>query len=97
MGCEATEEENHRQVNTYRWLNGSSFTTDIFGYYKPLENVILRAGVYNLFNRKYHTWDSLRGINRRSTTNGLNWDTGYGLERFYQPGRNFAASIEIRF
>ena len=97
LGCEATEEENHRQVNTYRWLNGSSFTTDIFGYYKPLENVILRAGVYNLFNRKYHTWDSLRGINRRSTTNGLNWDTGYGLERFYQPGRNFAASIEIRF
>lgn len=97
LGCEATEEENHRQVNTYRWLNGSSFTTDIFGYYKPLENVTLRAGVYNLFNRKYHTWDSLRGINRRSTTNGLNWDTGYGLERFYQPGRNFAASIEIRF
>ena len=97
LGCEASEEENHRQVNTYRWLNGSSFTTDIFGYYKPLENVTLRAGVYNLFNRKYHTWDSLRGINRRSTTNGLNWDTGYGLERFYQPGRNFAASIEIRF
>jgi tonB-dependent hemoglobin/transferrin/lactoferrin receptor family protein len=97
LGCEASEEENHRQVNTYRWLNGSSFTTDIFGYYKPLENVTLRAGVYNLFNRKYHTWDSLRGINRRSTTNSLDWDTGYGLERFYQPGRNFAASVEIRF
>ena len=97
LGCEVDEEKAHRQLNTYRWLNGSAFITDLFGYYKPIENVTLRAGVYNLFNRKYHTWDSLRGINRRSTTNGLNWDTGYGLERFYQPGRNFAASVEIRF
>ena len=96
-GCEQGADISYNLIKPYRWLNGSAFVVDLFGYYKPVENVTLRAGVYNLLDRKYHTWDSLRGINRRSTTNGLNWDTGYGLERFYQPGRNFAASVEIRF
>ncbi|MBS6000603.1 MULTISPECIES: TonB-dependent hemoglobin/transferrin/lactoferrin family receptor [Haemophilus] len=96
-GCEQGADISYNLIKPYRWLNGSAFVVDLFGYYKPVENVTLRAGVYNLLDRKYHTWDSLRGINRRSTTNGLNWDTGYGLERFYQPGRNFSASVEIRF
>ena len=38
----------------------------------------------------------LRGINAHSTTNNIDRN-GLGLERFYAPGRNFAASIEIRF
>lgn len=83
----------HRE---YRWLNKSYWVFDLFGYYRPVKNVTLRAGVYNLFDKKYHTWDSLRGINVHSTINAV--DSGnQGLERFYQPGRNFAASVEIRF
>ena len=53
-------------------------------------------GFINLFNRKYHTWDTLRGINKISTTDSVDKE-GKGLERFYAPGRNFAASVEIRF
>ena len=45
---------------------------------------------------KYHTWDTLRGINKISTTDSVDKE-GKGLERFYAPGRNFAASVEIRF
>jgi len=61
-----------------------------------LEDITLRAGVYNLFNEKYHTWDALRGINAHSTTNNID-EKGLGLERYYAPGRNYSASIEIRF
>ena len=70
---------------------------DLFGFYKPVKNLTLRAGVYNLFNRKYHTWDSLRGMNRRSTINTVDWSTGQGLERYYAPGRNYAVSLEYKF
>ncbi|EGV06162.1 TonB-dependent receptor domain protein [Haemophilus pittmaniae HK 85] len=52
--------------------------------------------MYNLFNEKYHTWDALRGINAHSTTNNID-EKGLGLERYYAPGRNYSASIEIRF
>jgi len=52
--------------------------------------------IYNIFNRKYHNWDALRGINAHSTTNTVDRE-GKGLERFYAPGRNFSASVEIRF
>ena len=94
--CQRWEDKvTHRE---YRWLNKSYWVFDLFGYYRPMKNVTLRAGVYNLFDKKYHTWDSLRGINYRSTINTVDYRYGnQGLERFYQPGRNFAASVEIRF
>ena len=84
-----------------RWLNKAATIVDVFGYYKPVKRMTLRAGVYNLFNRKYHTWDSLRGINPRSTINSLSTsDTksaAQGLERYYAPGRNYAVSLEWKF
>ncbi|AHG72613.1 Hemoglobin receptor [Mannheimia sp. USDA-ARS-USMARC-1261] len=84
------------KVTTYKYLNKSAYVFDLFGYYKATKNITLRAGVYNLFNRTYHTWDALRGINANSTTNVVDRD-GKGLQRFYAPGRNYSASIEIKF
>ena len=60
------------------------------------KNITRRAGLYTSFTRKYHTLDTLRGINNISTTDSIDKE-GKGLERFYAPGRNFAGSIEIRF
>lgn len=92
------------ELKTWPHLNKKAFVFDLFGYYKPTKNLTLRAGAYNIFNRKYHTWDSLRGINitgglvnsvgiRPNSTYG-----GYpGLERFYTPGRNYAVSLEYKF
>ena len=85
-----------REVKSYPYLNNSAVLFDLYGFYKVNKNITLRAGLYNLFNRKYHTWDTLRGINKISTTDSVDKE-GKGLERFYAPGRNFAASIEIRF
>lgn len=86
----------YQEVATYKYLNKKAYTFDVYGFYKPVKNLTLRAGVYNLFNRKYHTWDALRGINANSTTNTVDRE-GKGLERFYAPGRNYAVSLEWKF
>lgn len=88
--------ELYPDLSTYKYLNQSAFVFDTFGYYKVTEDITFRAGIYNLFNKKYHTWDALRGINANSTLNTVD-RAGKGLERFYAPGRNYAASLEIRF
>ena len=70
---------------------------DLYGYLNVTKDITLRAGVYNVFNRRYHTWDSLRGIPLVGATTNTVDSQGKGLQRFYAPGRNFAASLEIRF
>ncbi|WP_105895409.1 TonB-dependent hemoglobin/transferrin/lactoferrin family receptor [Haemophilus influenzae] len=99
-----TEEAHETALDTWKHLNSKAFVFDMFGFYKPTENITLRAGAYNLFNRKYHTWDTLRGLNNtggKINSVGLRPNYTYGgypgLQRYYQPGRNFAASVEIRF
>lgn len=102
---QCTAGRDHRtQLETWKHLNAKAFVFDMFGFYKPTDNVTLRAGVYNIFNRRYHTWDTLRGLNDiGGVVNSVGQEPnrtygGYpGLERFYQPGRNYSASIEIRF
>lgn len=84
------------KTQPFPFLNGSAVLVDLFGFAKVNKNITVRAGAYNLFNRKYHTWDALRGINFRGTTNTVDRDRK-GLARFYAPGRNFAASVEIKF
>lgn len=93
---DCSKRELYQSVENYKYLNKSTYLVDLFGFYKIKEAIILRAGVYNLFDKKYHTWDALRGINAHSTTNNIDRN-GVGLERFYAPGRNFSASVEIRF
>lgn len=98
--------EHAHYVETQAWphLNKPAWVFDLYGFYKPTENLTLRAGVYNLFNQKYHTWDTLRGLNTTGgvvNSVGVRPNTRYGgypgLERFYAPGRNFAVSLEYKF
>lgn len=94
-----TEYEGYRfikKVKDYPWLNKSAYVFDMYGFYKPAKNLTLRAGVYNMFNRKYTTWDSLRGLYSYSTTNAVEKD-GRGLDRYRAPGRNYAVSLEWKF
>lgn len=94
-----TEYEGYRfikKVKDYPWLNKSAYVFDMYGFYKPAKNLTLRAGVYNMFNRKYTTWDSLRGLYSYSTTNAVDRD-GKGLDRYRAPSRNYAVSLEWKF
>lgn len=95
-----TTESNGRQlsqsIKSYPYLSNSATLLDVFGYYRPIDELTVRAGIYNIFDRRYHTWDALRGINAYSTTNSVD-SAGIGLQRYYAPGRNFALSFEYRF
>ncbi|MDO4222425.1 MAG: TonB-dependent hemoglobin/transferrin/lactoferrin family receptor, partial [Acinetobacter sp.] len=84
--------------NSYaRWLSGEYTLVDLTTYVKPIKNLTLQAGVYNLTNRKYMTWDSARSIKAFGTVNRVDNDTGLGLNRFLAPERNFKLSAEFKF
>lgn len=84
-------------AENFPYLNKKAVTFDVFGYYRPTKNLTLRAGAYNIFNRQYHTWDTLRGINVYASTSNRVDKQGQGLERYYAPGRNYAVSLEYKF
>lgn len=91
-------------LETWPHLNKKAAIFDLYGYYKPTQNLTLRAGIYNMFDRKYHTWDTLRGLNITGgvvNSVGVRPNPNYGgypgLERYYAPGRNFAVSLEYKF
>ncbi len=72
-----------------RWRSDDYTLVDAVGYIKPIKNLTLQFGVYNLTDRKYLTWESARSIKPFGTSNLINQKTGAGINRFYSPGRNF--------
>ncbi|MDY0501817.1 TonB-dependent hemoglobin/transferrin/lactoferrin family receptor [Pasteurella multocida] len=80
-----------------RWRSDDYTLVDAVGYIKPIKNLTLQFGVYNLTDRKYLTWESARSIKPFGTSNLINQKTGAGINRFYSPGRNFKFSAEITF
>ncbi|HHF0437487.1 TPA: TonB-dependent hemoglobin/transferrin/lactoferrin family receptor, partial [Haemophilus influenzae] len=89
--------EEKKKDSTIKWRSESYTTIDLLGYIKPIKNLTLRAGVYNLTNRKYITWDSARSIRPFGTSNMINQDTGLGINRFYAPERNYRMSVQFEF
>lgn len=80
-----------------KWRSKAYTLIDIIGFVKPIENLTLQAGVYNLTNEKYLTWDSARSIRPFGTSNMIDQITGQGINRFYAPGRNFKLNAELTF
>ncbi|HIC8529016.1 TPA: TonB-dependent hemoglobin/transferrin/lactoferrin family receptor, partial [Haemophilus influenzae] len=80
-----------------KWRSKSYTILDLIGYVQPIKNLTIRAGVYNLTNRKYITWDSARSIRSFGTSNVIEQTTGLGINRFYAPGRNYKMSVQFEF
>nr|WP_247645413.1 TonB-dependent hemoglobin/transferrin/lactoferrin family receptor [Haemophilus influenzae] len=80
-----------------KWRSKSYTILDLIGYVQPIKNLTIRAGVYNLTNRKYITWDSARSIRSFGTSNVIDQSTGQGINRFYAPGRNYKMSVQFEF
>ncbi|HHF4922551.1 TPA: TonB-dependent hemoglobin/transferrin/lactoferrin family receptor, partial [Haemophilus influenzae] len=80
-----------------KWRSKSYTILDLIGYVQPIKNLTIRAGVYNLTNRKYITWDSARSIRSFGTSNVIDQSTGLGINRFYAPGRNYKMSVQFEF
>ncbi|MEX4029396.1 TonB-dependent hemoglobin/transferrin/lactoferrin family receptor, partial [Haemophilus influenzae] len=79
------------------WRNNRYTVIDTIAYWKPIKNLTFTAGVYNLTNKKYLTWDSARSIRHIGTINRVQTATGKGLNRFYAPGRNYRMSVQFEF
>ena len=63
---------------------------DLAGYYKVTDDVTVNAGLYNLTDKKYWQWDSVRGYDGQgeaAVTQPAN------LDRLTMPGRNFAVNV----
>ncbi|HHF0500741.1 TPA: TonB-dependent hemoglobin/transferrin/lactoferrin family receptor, partial [Haemophilus influenzae] len=90
--------EDKRQTDTsIKWRSKSYTILDLIGYVQPIKNLTIRAGIYNLTNRKYITWDSARSIRSFGTSNVIDQKTGQGINRFYAPGRNYKMSVQFEF
>ncbi|MDY4281402.1 MAG: TonB-dependent hemoglobin/transferrin/lactoferrin family receptor [[Pasteurella] mairii] len=83
--------------NAIKWRSDSYTLVDLIGYIKPIENLTLQFGVYNLTDRKYITWESARSIRPFGTSNLIDQNTGKGINRFYSPGRHFRFNAELTF
>ncbi|HHF4681006.1 TPA: TonB-dependent hemoglobin/transferrin/lactoferrin family receptor, partial [Haemophilus influenzae] len=89
--------ERGERDTTIKWRSKSYTILDLIGYVQPIKNLTIRAGVYNLTNRKYITWDSARSIRSFGTSNVIDQKTGLGINRFYAPGRNYKMSVQFEF
>lgn len=65
---------------------------DVSGWWKPMDNLLVSAGVYNLTDKKYWLSSDVNGLptlNRKKQP--INLDT------YTQPGRNFAVNLRYDF
>ncbi|KAF1311324.1 TonB-dependent receptor [Pseudomonas sp. SG-MS2] len=63
---------------------------DLSGFYKVTDDVTVNAGLYNLADKKYWQWDSVRGYDGQGEA-GVTQPAN--LDRLTMPGRNFAINV----
>lgn len=65
-----------------------SYTTvDLTGFAKLGRHATLQAGIFNLFDRKYWLWSDMNNV----------VNPGITVDRYTQPGRNFAVQAKVEF
>lgn len=76
-----------------------AYTVDLYGSYRVLPRLTFRAGVYNLFDRKYWRWDDLRQLTNPALLPHIEAFFREGsktITRFSQPKRYFSISLEYK-
>ncbi|MEO3961939.1 TonB-dependent receptor domain-containing protein, partial [Chromobacterium piscinae] len=61
-------------------------TLDLTAYWKPAKQTVIRAGIFNLFDKKYWKDADVRNVSGSDP-----------IDLYTQPGRNFSASVEYQF
>ncbi len=54
----------------------SATVIDVTAYYRPIQDLTLRAGVFNVADEEYYNWNDVRGVeteNKELTQAGRNW------------------------
>jgi hemoglobin/transferrin/lactoferrin receptor protein len=91
------------QIDSSRSTQPPLFSTpgfavlDLTGYWRPLENVTLQAGLFNVFDQKYwlwaNTWPTGIGPNTTAPQNA----PFASIDRYTSPGRNAFVSVKLEF
>ena len=82
-----------RTNNSCKTATTSCFTppgfwvVDLTASYRLLDRATVRAGLFNLFDKKYFWWSDVRGLASSSTIRNA----------YSQPGRKFGASVAVTF
>lgn len=66
--------------------------TDMTAYYKPIENLTLRAAVRNIFDKQYWLYSNVDGLGMEGGTVSAS-----GYDRYSEPGRNWRVEMEYVF
>ncbi|UNM95343.1 TonB-dependent hemoglobin/transferrin/lactoferrin family receptor [Ignatzschineria rhizosphaerae] len=90
-GVQAKKEKDisANMLKTGTTATGGYATVDLIGEYKPAKDITLNGGLYNVFNKKYHSW----GPN--SWYNNMTGISQQERDRATNPGFNVAFSIKI--
>ncbi len=80
----------------YPFLSKAYATVDITASWRPNKYINIYAGIFNVFNTRYTSWENLNQLKRNGLKSWVQND-GKGLERYTNAGRNFALSAELRY
>lgn len=82
-------------VSDYLPYSKSYTTFDLYGTKRFNNGFSISAGAYNIFDKKYHSWETLRTFMGAQNINAM--VRGNGMERYSSPGRNYALSLTYEF
>ncbi|HHF3520093.1 TPA: lactoferrin/transferrin family TonB-dependent receptor [Haemophilus influenzae] len=84
---------NSRDVKSTRKLTRAWHILDVSGYYMANKNIMLRLGIYNLFNYRYVTWEAVR----QTAQGAVNQHQNVGsYTRYAASGRNYTLTLEMK-
>ena len=79
--------------DTDRFETAGYGVVDLTAYYKPVNKLTLRAGLFNAADKQYWKWSNVRGLDK----SGRSTITESAFDRFSEPGRNFSVSAKYEF
>lgn len=94
LGSRALLNGNSRNTKATARRTRPWYIVDVSGYYTIKKHFTLRAGVYNLLNHRYVTWENVR----QTAGGAVNQHKNVGVyNRYAAPGRNYTLSLEMKF
>lgn len=96
----AADKEEYFDATFY---SDSATVVDITAFYNITDDLIVRGGIYNAFDKNYSEWQAVRNV--RQGSGGFfggvdyNAETGHssGIGRYSRPGREFVVNLSYRF
>ncbi|MFV0276565.1 MAG: TonB-dependent receptor domain-containing protein, partial [Parahaliea sp.] len=94
---DASYETNSSGQRVYPMFRSKTATVmDLRAYVDLMQDLRLIVGVYNLMDKNYYHWDSVRFIDQGDLRPGIGVENN-GIRRYSETGRNFKVSLNYQF